>query len=94
MNRPIGDDQCKYCGKKGHWAPECHKKRNEVAHVAQAKEGQEPMLTLATAKVNAASSSQPLPPTSPLTPVESALIHLEENKLFIRLGDGHEGEST
>ncbi|CAD6226578.1 unnamed protein product [Miscanthus lutarioriparius] len=37
--RPLADDECAYCGKTGHWAHEClKKKRDEVAHAAQAKE--------------------------------------------------------
>jgi hypothetical protein len=26
------DDICRYCGKKGHWAHECRKKKREEAH--------------------------------------------------------------
>jgi hypothetical protein len=29
------DDICRYCGKKGHWAHECRKKKREEAHLAQ-----------------------------------------------------------
>lgn len=92
VNGPIGNDQCKYCGKKGHWACECcKKKRDEAAHVAQAEEVEEPMLMLAAAEVNAASSFQPLPLASPSTSAKSTPIHLEENKLFVQLGAGVRG---
>ena len=34
----IASDECKYCGKLGHWARECHKKkRDEQAHAAEAE---------------------------------------------------------
>jgi hypothetical protein len=34
----VTKDQCRYCGKKGHWARECKKKkRDEEIHAAQAE---------------------------------------------------------
>jgi hypothetical protein len=33
----ITSDECKYCGKVGHWAHECRKKKqDEQAHTAEA----------------------------------------------------------
>jgi transposase InsO family protein len=33
------DDECRYCGKLGHWARDCHKKKREEAHLV--KEGED-----------------------------------------------------
>jgi uncharacterized membrane protein YgcG len=41
-NGGVVKDECRYCGKKGHWAHECKKKkRNEKSHTAKAKEEEE-----------------------------------------------------
>ena len=50
------------------------------------------MLMVATAKVNATSS--PSPPISTAPPGAPAPIHLDESRLFVQLGDEHQGEST
>ncbi|WVZ49440.1 hypothetical protein U9M48_000802, partial [Paspalum notatum var. saurae] len=69
-------------------ARECRKKkRDEAAHTAQAEEGEgEQALLVATATVTVESSSTP-PATAPA-------IHINEDKLFIQLGDEREGECT
>lgn len=38
------DDNCKYCGKKGHWAKECRKKKRDEAAQAYLAEDDEPTL--------------------------------------------------
>lgn len=51
-------DKCKYCGKKGHWARECHKKkRDEEAHLVQIGDDEEPSLLMAG--VDVAPSREP-----------------------------------
>jgi hypothetical protein len=34
MSHASRDDECRYCGKKGHWARECKKKKRDEAHLA------------------------------------------------------------
>jgi hypothetical protein len=48
----VVKDQCRYCGKKGHWARECKKKKHdEEIHAAQAEEEEESTLFMASAVV-------------------------------------------
>ncbi|RLM60219.1 hypothetical protein C2845_PM14G14360 [Panicum miliaceum] len=42
----------------------------------------------------AASTPSPPPHATPTPPPSSAPVHLEENKLFVQLGNGREGKST
>ncbi|WVZ75292.1 hypothetical protein U9M48_023362 [Paspalum notatum var. saurae] len=85
----VAGNECRYCGKKGHWARECReKKRDEAAHTAQAEEGEsDQALLVATAMVT-------IEPSSPTPPAATPAIHINEDKLFVQLGDGREGEST
>jgi hypothetical protein len=48
----VAKDQCRYCGKKGHWARECKKKkRDEEIHATQAEVEEESTLFMASAVV-------------------------------------------
>jgi hypothetical protein len=48
----VAKDQCRYCGKKGHWARECKKKkRDKEIHATQAEEEEESTLFMASAAV-------------------------------------------
>jgi hypothetical protein len=51
-NNDVAKDQCRYCGKKGHWARECKKKkRDKEIHATQAEEEEESTLFMASAAV-------------------------------------------
>jgi hypothetical protein len=92
------DDLCAYCGKKGHWAREYHKKKRDEAgraHVAQGEEEEQSLLLALsiTTVVNPA----PLPlsavhhnaPSTPTAPCR--IVHVEEQKVFADLGLAQEG---
>ncbi|XP_066320017.1 uncharacterized protein [Miscanthus floridulus] len=68
--KKLASDECAYCGKTGHWACECRKKkRNDAAHVAQAQE--EPMegaLMLGVASLDCTPSITMPPPVSSTPP--------------------------
>jgi hypothetical protein len=41
------DDECCQCGKKGHWARECQKKKREEGHLAKINDDADPALLFA-----------------------------------------------
>jgi hypothetical protein len=48
----VAKDQCRYCGKKGHWARECKKKKRDgEIHATQAEEEEESTLFMASTAV-------------------------------------------
>lgn len=75
--RPAGpkrDDECHYCGKKGHWAKECRKKkRDEEAHLAKLDDdGADPALLFAEVELDAAHpASPPAVATTPPMPTHA-----------------------
>jgi hypothetical protein len=81
----VTKDECHYCGKKGHWARECKKKkRDEEVHTAQVEEEDEPSLFMAITTV-----------IEPITvQAHPATVHFEENKLFVQLGEKGSGDSA
>jgi hypothetical protein len=84
-NGGIAKDECRYCGKKGHWACECKKKkRDEESHAAKAKEEEESTLFMASAAViePVAAHAHPSP------------MHLDEGKLFAQLGENGGGDGA
>jgi hypothetical protein len=101
------DDLCDYCGKKGHWAKECHmKKRDEAAqaHVAQGAEEEQSLLlaqcvTLdsTTSIINPTPMSHPSSSSAPRHTVPSSptaprrIIHIEDQKVFTDPGPAQEG---
>ncbi|XP_025801352.1 uncharacterized protein LOC112880817 [Panicum hallii] len=62
----------------------------ELAHAVQAEEEQEP--TLLVAAVTAQADSTSLPP--PVTPAPGATVHLNEDQLFVQLGEKSDGDTT
>jgi hypothetical protein len=78
------DNVCGYCGKKGHWARECHKKKREAeaqAHVAHDEE-EEQSLLMAHAFVPNTESTLPPPPRQ--------RVEIVEQKVFANLGSPEE----
>jgi hypothetical protein len=81
----VASDECRYCGKKGHWARECRKKKwDEEVHAAQAEEEDEPTLFMTTATIMESIAVQAHPDA----------VHLEESKLFVQLGENGGGDSA
>jgi hypothetical protein len=81
-NGDVAGDECHYCGKRGHWARECKKKKcHEEVHVAQAEEEDDPTLLLASATITDLGGV-----------LEQPAVHLNEAKLFVQLGDGDHSE--
>jgi adenine deaminase len=75
-------DECRYCGKKGHWAHECQKKkRDEEAHVMQATEEDESTLFMASATIVDLFSVQSY----------RKAVQLDESRLFIQLAENGGG---
>jgi hypothetical protein len=70
-------DECRYCGKRRHWAHECRKKkRDEQAHAVQVEDDGKATLLVACTSVD-------------VEPTVSATteVHLNEDKLFVQLSD-------
>jgi hypothetical protein len=81
----VTKDQCRYCGKKGHWARECKKKkRDKEIHAAQAKEEEESTLFMASAAVIEPVAAHAHP----------SAVHMDEGKLFVQLGENGGGDGA
>jgi hypothetical protein len=84
-NGDVAKDECRNCGKKGHWARECKKKkRDEESHTAKAEEEEESMLFMASAAVIEPVAAHAHP----------SVVHLEEGKLFVQLGENGGSDSA
>jgi hypothetical protein len=77
----VADDECRYCSKKGHWARECCKEKDEQSHAAQVDEGELALLVAAVLEEVHAGSAPTS--TSIETVVNTTEVHLQEDKLFI-----------
>lgn len=77
--KKLASDECAYCGKMGHWAHECRKKkRDEAAHVAQVEEPKEGMLLLGVTSLSVTSSPTSQPAVAPAAPSS-------EDGLFVKI---------
>jgi hypothetical protein len=73
----VAHDECRYCGKKGHWARECKKKKcKEELHATQVEDEEESTLLLASATI-----------TELVTTPKWPVVHLDEGRLFVQHGD-------
>jgi hypothetical protein len=77
-------DQCKRCGKYGHWGKDYRSKPKAEAHVAQAKEDNEPVLLMARASVFSKSPSPPRVEGFQIFTKRQPLRVVEE-KVFVQL---------
>ena len=86
-------DQCKRCGKYGHWAKDCRSKPKAEAHVAQAEEENEPALLMAHATVFPNTSTTPHAEGTPSS-LERRPLRVLEGKVFAQLdGDAEHDDS-
>jgi hypothetical protein len=77
---------CAYCGKKGHWAKECRKKKHDEAaqaHLTQGEEEEHSLLMAHSVVLN------PRPPASS-TSLPRRAVHIHEQKVFADLGSGEQ----
>jgi hypothetical protein len=82
----IPKDECRYCGKKGHWARECRKKKRAEAHLAREQDGDEEGGALLMAQVCALTEFS--------EEIVDAPVHLVEDRAQVNLGregNAHEG---
>jgi hypothetical protein len=81
----VATDECRYYSKKGHWARECRKKKQDKeVHVVQAEEEDEPTLFMASG-----TAVEPI-----AIQVQPGVVHLDESKLFVQLGENGGGDSA
>jgi hypothetical protein len=89
----IAGDECWYCGKEGHWAQECcKKKKDEQFHTAQA-DGMESALLVATVLEETHAGSAPVITNIEIV-VNTTEVHLQEDKLFVQLGNKKDSGHT
>ncbi|XP_078428799.1 uncharacterized protein LOC144700769 [Wolffia australiana] len=93
--RRRSNDECRKCGKLGHWARECRSKsKNEQAHVVQEEEGASlffvestPVILTSPAPTSTPRSSTASPKIEEKRPDAPTQIQLWEEKVFAHLGD-------
>jgi hypothetical protein len=78
----VGRDQCRKCGKKGHWARDCRSKpKKEAAYVAQEEE----LLMLITAPPWIEPQQMSVVGASKVVEMAAHVVHLRE--VFVQLGE-------
>jgi uncharacterized membrane protein YgcG len=84
-NGGVAKDEWRYCGKKGHWAHECKKKKcDEESHATKTEEEEESTLFMASAAV-----IEPIAAHAHLS-----AVHLDEGKLFVQLRENGGGDGA
>jgi hypothetical protein len=88
----VKRDQCKRCGKYGHWARECRSKPKGEAHLAQAEDDGEPTLLMARASLV---PTAPPPQTGQIgiSPGRRPL-HIVEVKVYVQLDEETERDDS
>jgi hypothetical protein len=71
------DDECRYSGKLGHWARDCHKKKREEAHLAKEVQDDEPAALLTVQ----------LCLTGDTPKQDDGHVFLNEERARVRIGD-------
>jgi hypothetical protein len=84
---------CRYCGKKGHWARECRKKKREEAHLAQVDDDADPALLFAECELDTTPSSSTSAP-APAPILEGAVVFLNEERAKVVHGRRDEPVDT
>jgi hypothetical protein len=85
------DDVCNYCGKRGHWAKECRKKKRDEA--AQGEEEEQSLLLAYCTVHDDPIGVSPTPvaiPSPSVTP--RCIIHIDEQKVYADLGATEGGD--
>src|SRR4051794_2595363 len=85
------DDTCRYCGKKGHWARECCKKKREEVHQAKVNEEADPAMLLAEIELDTTPST---PVTPRPVPVRTHIFFNKENTNITPVHDAYPINST
>ncbi|KAG8082876.1 hypothetical protein GUJ93_ZPchr0014g46611 [Zizania palustris] len=89
-DKTVAHDECRYCGKKGHWARECRKKKDEQVHSSQVEEA-ETFLMVAKATTEDIDVIGKLLAEATAS---STNVRLDDNKLFVQLDKQGEHKTT